>query len=94
MSDKMLAAMSRAFNKSYFPDAPENIANEDFQAGYQVGLLNEDKSIADSDHAITAEWRRRGFSGQETDAAFKDWKRGYWAGRYTAITSAIDHEGS
>lgn len=85
MSARMLAAMSKVFGKSYFPDAPENSNDADFQAGYQVGLLNQDVSIASPSHPITTEWIRRGFSGNETDEAFNTWKRGYWAGRYTAI---------
>lgn len=85
---ELLEAMGKTFGRSYFPDAPENANDADFQAGYQVGLLNEDISISKPDHPIPVEWRRRGFQGDETDEAFNTWKRGYWSGRYTAIASS------
>ena len=83
----LLEAMGQTFGGSYFPDAPENANNPDFQSGYQVGLLNDDLSIANQDHPITVEWRRRGLKDKVTNAAFETWKRGYWSGRYTAIAS-------
>lgn len=87
---KLLEAMGQTFGGSYFPDAPENENDPDFQAGYQAGLLNDDLSIASQDHPIIVEWRRRGFKDKETDALFETWKRGYWSGRYTAIASGPD----
>src|SRR4051812_5901038 len=84
-ANEMLQAMSNVWGKSYFPDAPENIDNADFQSGFEVGMRNEDKSIAAHDHAITLEWKRRG-SNPKSDESFNAWKRGYWAGRYSAIS--------
>lgn len=91
-SHKLLKAMSGVFGKSYFPDAPENINNADFQAGYEVGLRNEDAPLFSDHHAITVEWKRRGFKDKETNEAFNTWKRGYWSGKYTAICNAPERD--
>jgi len=79
----IISAMSRLWGVPYEPDDPRNLENVDFQLGYCRGVLGEpnDESCA----GITAEWKRRGES-EWADESFKDWKRGYWAGRFTAAS--------
>jgi hypothetical protein len=82
----ILAAMSKMDGKSYFPDAPENQTNTDFQSGYERGLQGDGVSCA----GIAEEWDRRG-QPVITNDSFITWKRGYWAGRYTSV-SRSNHE--
>lgn len=66
------------YGKTDKANAPEN-NNSDFQDGYGVG---KDSTSLPSDY-ILHEWQRRGepdVDGSEL-SAFREWKRGFWAGR-------------
>lgn len=75
----IITAMSRLWDVPYEPDDPRNLNNVDFQLGYCRGLQGDTTVCA----GITDEWKRRG-EPETMDESLKDWKRGYWAGRFTA----------
>jgi hypothetical protein len=77
---RIVAAMSKVYGEPYEPDDPRN-QEPDFQLGYVRGLQGEQGEWC---QGITDEWIRRG-KPETADASFKNWKRGYWAGRLTAI---------
>lgn len=67
------------YGKTDKANAAEN-NNPDFQAGYRVG---KDSTGLTSDY-ILHEWQQRGEpEGEDNPAliAFREWKRGFWAGR-------------
>lgn len=67
------------YNQSADPNAPEN-QSQDFKDGFATGFIEDKKRGQES--AITVEYKRR---GEVADESFKEWKRGYWAGIFTAI---------
>jgi hypothetical protein len=66
------------YDKSDKANAQEN-RNSQFQAGYEHGI-SENEGGTD---LIAAEYERRNEPGVETVefALFREWKRGFWAGR-------------
>lgn len=75
------------------PRHPCNASDADWQAGYLLGCFTTAKEAADD---IEIEWNRRGKPGSASQyddtiperaraSAFKAWKAGYWAGRYTRL---------
>ena len=80
---RMIAALSKVYGEPYEPDDPLN-QEPDFQLGYARGLLGE---RGDRMQGITDEWIRR---GKPADDSFRNWKRGYWAGRFTAVANLDD----
>lgn len=78
--------------KSGDPTHPDNASDPDWQAGYLLGC----HSLNDSADDLNAEWKARGKpdAANKTDNtqperqridAFRAWKAGYWAGRYTRL---------
>lgn len=72
------------------PTHPENASDADWQAGYLVGC----HTAKESDDDIPEEWKRRGCPGEFPAAGpkharalvrFKNWKAGYWAGRFAHL---------
>lgn len=78
----IIRAMSTLWGVPYEPDDPRNVNNVDFQLGYARGLQGEPNELC---AGITDEWKRRGMP-ETADESLKDWKRGYWAGRFTAAS--------
>lgn len=77
----VLKTMATIYERSCFPDDPENAADADFQAGYAEGLKQGDrKKLSDPTHPINLEFERR---SRVNDVPFQNWKRGYWVGVYT-----------
>lgn len=71
------------YKKSADIAAPENMDNPHFLAGRLVGLHWQDENGLD---AISEEWKRIGCPA-ELPESFKEWKRGFSAGRLAAVTS-------
>lgn len=69
-----------AYKRSADVNDPKN-ANPDWRAGYAVGYGEDIESMT----AIAREWSDRGEPNGKTDAAFIEWKIGFWAVRFTRI---------
>jgi hypothetical protein len=78
--DKMAMAM---YGKVTDPQDPANVDSEEFQEGYKVGASDEPEKLT-APKCIEAEWMMRGMPEQDDDryVGFKEWKRGFWAGRF------------
>lgn len=87
LTRRILNDISKASGSSHDPRARIN-KNDDYRSGYQIGLRNEAFDLANNDHPITREFKRRGYKDSAVlDDSFQAWKRGYWAGRLTAINA-------
>lgn len=64
-----------SYGKSADPAAPEN-QNKDWRDGFAEGLAPQSRD------PITAKWLELGEPDPLT-LAFKEWKRGYWAGVFS-----------
>lgn len=70
----------KIWNRSADPTHPDNASDAEWQAGYLYGCHSDKDTFEDT----SDEWKRRGKSEKVT-AAFRSWKAGYWAGRFTRL---------
>lgn len=83
----IIITLSKVNGVPFDPDDPHNKDNVDFQLGYCRGVLGESGDVC---AGVNNEWKRRGCP-EIADDSFKDWKRGYWAGRFTAASRKEPH---
>lgn len=72
---------ARIYNRSADPAHPDNALDADWQAGYLLGRFTEKDTFDD----IGQEWRMRGKPPGTEATAFRAWKAGYWAGRFSRL---------
>lgn len=82
LSKDFIETVTQAIDgRSGDPLADEN-QTEEFLDGYLVGQLDD----SDKSHGIVKEYQRRGCPESKAELAqFKEWKRGYWVGRWEAL---------
>ncbi len=78
---RIIEALSKVHGEPYAPADPLN-QEPNYQLGYVRGLQGETNNLPDG---ITTEWKRRG-RPDTVDDSFRNWKRGYWAGRFIAAS--------
>jgi hypothetical protein len=79
----LIYAMSWAQRRSLFPESPEN-QNDDFQAGYLIGLQAIFSEHTYTLDPITQEFHRR---NQIDSESFRTWKQGFHAGQLATAVS-------
>lgn len=81
---------AKIYKRSADPAHPDNALDADWQSGYLLGRFTEKDTFDD----INQEWKKRGKPSlnMEPDTetrnparAFRIWKAGYWAGRFSRL---------
>lgn len=72
---------AKIYKRSADPAHPDNALNADWQSGYLLGRFTERDTFDD----ICQEWKKRGKPPGTEAKAFRIWKAGYWAGRFSRL---------